>query len=203
MRDTSSTGELLCEVIRRQAEEDAEGIDGLTSLDFETRYRRLRVFQQRGRLLNVELRSAARLETHAGDPEAVLLYAYDVSGDGQTLVEHPDTHVGGGDLPDEANQHVIVAGHGGEQIGVCSLDRTTEFAPEIELPDGVEPGPPGIQGPRPDRAEWRILAALVTGITADQLLLLWKQVPDCDRASRLRLEDAETGGAQRKFLLVR
>jgi hypothetical protein len=101
----------------------------LAGLDAELGNRRLGVLEEGGCLLHVELRRASGFEADPRDAETVLLDPHVVPGDRQALVEHPDLNVGRRNLGHEADENVIIVGHGGEQIAVRGLDGAAKLAP--------------------------------------------------------------------------
>ena len=189
------------QIARRQAEQHAQRVERLLKLDLELGDRRFGVGKERRRLLHVELRRPAGLEAHARDLEAVALHAHVVACDREARFDRPDADVGGGDLRDEAHQHVVVVGDGGEQIGVGRLDAATEASPEIDLPGRIEARLEAVEAAVDDWGD-RVEAQMRTRVRAAQCLALWPEPADRDAATRLRLDDAQARGLERRVLAI-
>ncbi len=68
------------------------------------------------------------------DRAALLLDLEVLANDDQLLFQRAQENVVGRHLGDQADQHVIVVGHGGQHRGVGGLDPAAEAAPDIQFP---------------------------------------------------------------------
>ena len=198
LRQDSRTSQELCELLRRHAEEYAQGIDGLAPQALELGNRGFGVVKERRRLLHVELGGATGFIAHPRNAKAVLLHPHVVPRHREPLIQRPDGEVGGGDLGNQAHEDIVIARHRGQEVRVRRLYGPAELSPKVDLPGGVEARQKGVKSPgSAEGAEEGVFALQCVGIGADQGLLLREEGSDRDGAARLGFDDPKARRAER------
>ena len=99
----------------------------------ELRDRSLRDGELHLRLIYVDLRFRALLETCGHDLEAIPAPLRGLDGDLQPPVQIAEQEVGVGDAPHQADRHVSIGGLRREQVGSRGFGRARVASPEVDL----------------------------------------------------------------------
>ena len=192
----------LREVARRPAQQRAEGVLCLLQAGLQRRDRRLGPQQLGARLEHVELSDIAAAEPGLGDLNRTLLDGDIFARDLELRLRVADGDVGVRDLRDEQHQRVVVAGDGGQQVGVGGFDRAPELAPEIEFPAdaGADVIFPIAQVS--GRRVGGVLAGRRIGHAAVCLLDLRVEVAHCNPQLRARLQHLQACDLQAVVVLI-
>ncbi len=194
-------------VARRHAEKHGKRVLRLGEVCLQCGDLGLRVVEQSGRFLHVELGCHPVIEAHLGEIEALCLGGHVRPGKSQFRLQFPDRDIGGCNVTDERNEDIVIIGDLHDDVGRRGLDAPPDLAPEIELPACVEAGRPRLER----RVEGRVnLADLldypnVLGqpfllVAGTDLLALRKPVAENDAELRASLIDAHRGDLECQVL---
>ena len=161
--------EALVDRLRRLAEQQGEGVLGLPQRVLQRRDLRLRLADQRLRLLDVELADLAVLELDGRDAQALLLRREVLLRDVDALLRGPDVDVVRRHVGDDRDERVVVGGDRAE------VGRRSDSMPRRILPQTSS---------SQVRAKPRLSVATLSVVGR----LVWLQFSDPDGALRLRKE---------------
>src|SRR5262249_26980217 len=134
--------ELGLQVLRRDAEQDAQLVQTQAQADLQLRDLCLRLRQEAAGLPRVHAR--LDLELHAGFDllQGLCLQSRVLPGVLDALLEGAYLDIVRGHIAQQRDQHVVVVIDGGVQVGAGRFNGAAEAAPEVELPGEIEPEVP-------------------------------------------------------------